>query len=151
MKDRWPTKWYPIESLNQIFNIQTVYVSILCVDAVVHRHVTWHMRRLLITRETYRAFTLQYARDQTVTKRALSEHDVYIVPQLIATGLPWNTQWFVPNWATPHQADVFYFLHIRFGPRAISHRYPPRHGCGQNWPPSSPDINPRDFFLWYYL
>jgi len=74
------------------------------------------------------------------------------VPHLIATGLPFDTQWFMQDGATPHTANaVLDVLHETFGPRVISHRYPARHGRGQSWPPNSPDINPCDYFLWGYL
>jgi hypothetical protein len=85
-------------------------------------------------------------------KRAMSIIMRLLCLSLSRTSLPWNTLCFVPNLATPHTAYVvFDFLHDRVGRRAISHWYPTRHGCEQNWPPSNPDVNPRDVFLWDYL
>jgi hypothetical protein len=69
--------------------------------------------------------------------------------QLIATGLPIITQWFMQDGARPHTANVALdFLYESFGPGVISHRFSGRHDYGQVWPPHSPDINLCDFFLW---
>jgi hypothetical protein len=91
--------------------------------------------------------------DQTVnSERYLSMLRNNFVPQLIATGLPLNIQWFMQDGATPHTANtVLDFLHENFGPCVISHRYPDRHACRQLWPPNSPDLNPCDFFLWGFF
>jgi hypothetical protein len=63
--------------------------------------------------------------DQAVNRdRHLSMLHVSSVLQLIATGLPLNTQWFVQDGATPHTANVanvfLDFLHDTFGPRVIT-------------------------------
>jgi uncharacterized membrane protein YozB (DUF420 family) len=71
---------FVFKGLNEIFNIQALYVSIICVAAAVNGHITWHMRSVLITRETCRAFTMQYARNQAVTKRVLSKHPYSLTP-----------------------------------------------------------------------
>jgi hypothetical protein len=52
----------------------------------------------------------------------------------------------------PHTANVVLdFLHDTFDSRLISNRFPDRFAYGQNWPPNSPDLNPRDCFLWGFL
>jgi hypothetical protein len=44
------------------------------------------------------------------------------MPQLIATELPINTQWFMQDGARPHTANVVLdFLYESFGLRVISH------------------------------
>ena len=54
--------------------------------------------------------------------------------------------------AIPHNANkVLNALHETFGDRVISRRYPDAKQCGVTWPAHSPDLNPRDFFLWGYL
>jgi len=51
-----------------------------------------------------------------------------------------------------HTAKVVLdFLYETFILRVMSHRFPERHEGGKLWPPHSPDINPRDFFLWGFL
>jgi hypothetical protein len=55
--------------------------------------------------------------------------------QLIATGLPINTEWFMQDGARSHTVNmVLDFLYETFGPRVISHSFPghmaipqPRH------------------------
>lgn len=74
------------------------------------------------------------------------------VPQLLATALPINTQWFMQDGARPHTANIVLdFLHEIFNMRVISDRFPNRFHGGQSWPPHSPDLNPCDYFLWGYL
>jgi hypothetical protein len=43
------------------------------------------------------------------------------------------------------------FLRDIFDSRVISNRFPDRFACGQNWPPNSPDFNPRDYFIWGFI
>jgi hypothetical protein len=69
------------------------------------------------------------------------------VPQLMATQMPLEVQWFVQDGATPPTADkVLYFLYNNFGTRVVSHRYLDRHYCGNFWPPISANLNPCDLF-----
>ena len=43
------------------------------------------------------------------------------VPHLLATILPWNTQWFMQDGATPHTVNaVLDFLHETFANRVVS-------------------------------
>ncbi|PSN37262.1 hypothetical protein C0J52_24792 [Blattella germanica] len=65
------------------------------------------------------------------------------IPQLLATALPFNTQWFMQDRARPHTANIVLdFLHEIFGTRVISLRFPGQFNGGQFWPPNSPDLNP---------
>jgi hypothetical protein len=74
------------------------------------------------------------------------------VPHLLATGLPFQTQWFMQDGARPHKANVvFIFLYDIFDSRANSNRFPDRFACGQNSPPNSSDLNPCDYCLWGFL
>ena len=70
------------------------------------------------------------------------------VVHLLATNLPWNTQWFMQDGAPPHTANtVLDFVHEICGNCVMSHRYPQRHHEGFFWPPLRPDLNPYDIFL----
>jgi hypothetical protein len=70
-----------------------------------------------------------------------------IVPQLMATQGPLDTQWIMQDDATPHNANkVLDFLHNTSGARVISHSYPDRHNCSHFSPPLSPDLNTCDFY-----
>lgn len=83
------------------------------------------------------------------SERYLSMLRNNFIPQLLATALPFNTQWFMQDGARPHTANIVLdFLHEIFGTRVISLRFPGRFNGGQFWPPNSPDLNPCDFFLW---
>ena len=63
--------------------------------------------------------------------------------QFIATGLPFNIQWFMQDGATPHTANVASdFPHDTFSQRVIFHHFPAYHGYGLNWQHNSPDITP---------
>jgi hypothetical protein len=67
------------------------------------------------------------------------------VPHLLATGFPLHTQWFMQDGARLHTANVVLdFLIDTFDSRVISNRLP-------DWPPNSPDLNPRDYFLLGFL
>jgi hypothetical protein len=58
-------------------------------------------------------------------------------------------QWFMQDEARPHTANVVLdFPHDTFDSRIISNRFSDRFACGQNCPPppSSPDLNPCDYF-----
>lgn len=90
--------------------------------------------------------------DATVTgERYLDMLRNQFFPQLMSSGLPLQTQWFMQDGARPHTANVVLdFLHERLGLRVLSNRFPERYGGGM-WPPHSPDINPCDFFLWGFL
>jgi hypothetical protein len=61
--------------------------------------------------------------DQTVnSEHYLSMLRNSFVPQLIATGLPLNTQWYMQDEAILQTANVVSdFLHDTFGPSVISH------------------------------
>jgi hypothetical protein len=75
-----------------------------------------------------------------------------LVPHLLATGFPLQTQWFVQDGARQHTVTVVLdFLHDTFDLHVISNRVPDCFACGQNWPPNNPDLNPRDYFLWGFL
>jgi hypothetical protein len=75
-----------------------------------------------------------------------------VVPQLLATGLPMQTQRFMQHGARPHTANVVLdCLHGTFDSRVISNRFPDRFACGQNWPTNNPDLNPCDYLLWEFL
>ena len=60
--------------------------------------------------------------------------------------------WFMQDGAMPHRTrEVFALLDEHFHGRVIGLDYQSRYGCGMEWPPYSPDLNPCDFFLWGYL
>jgi len=53
--------------------------------------------------------------------------------------------------ARPHRANALLdVLHDAFGSCVLSNLFPESFRCG-SLPPCSPDINPRDYFLWGYL
>ena len=57
-----------------------------------------------------------------------------------------NRQWFQQDGATPHTANVsIEWLKQHFEERIVSRR------CQIEWPPYSPDLSPRDFYMWGYL
>ena len=67
-------------------------------------------------------------------------------------GRDFDRIWFMKDGATTHTAhQSLAILHEHFGPRIFSGRYPQSYGCGVDWPPYSPDLNPCDYFLWGYL
>lgn len=56
--------------------------------------------------------------------------------------------WFMQDGATPHRTiDVFNLLDEHFHGRVIGLNYESRYGCGIEWPPYSPDLNPCDYYL----
>lgn len=60
--------------------------------------------------------------------------------------------WFMQDGATAHRTrDVFDLIDEHFHGRVIGLDYESRYGCGIEWPPCSPDLNPCDFWLWGYL
>ena len=60
--------------------------------------------------------------------------------------------WYMQDGALPHRTNqVFETLDEHFHGRVIGLGYSSRFGCGIEWPPYSPDLNPCDFFLWGYL
>lgn len=57
--------------------------------------------------------------------------------------------WFMQDGARPHRTkEVFNSLDEHFHGRVIGLDYETRFGCGIEWPPYSPDLNPCDFYLW---
>lgn len=57
--------------------------------------------------------------------------------------------WFMQDGALPHRTqDVFEVLDEYFHGRVIGLNYESRYGCGIEWPPYSPDLNPCDYYLW---
>lgn len=57
--------------------------------------------------------------------------------------------WFMQDGAMPHRTlDVFECLDEHFHGRVIGLDYESRYGCGIEWPPHSPDLNPCDYYLW---
>ena len=59
--------------------------------------------------------------------------------------IPYETQWFQQDGATPHTAVATReLLRAKFADRVISFR------TQHIWAPHSPDLNPLDFFLWGY-
>lgn len=57
--------------------------------------------------------------------------------------------WFMQDGARPHRTlNVFELLDEHFHGRVIGLEYESRYGCGIEWPPYSPDINPCDYYLW---
>jgi hypothetical protein len=46
---------------------------------------------------------------------------------------------------------VLQFVGEIFNSRLLFNRYSDLYGTGLAWPPMSPDLNPRDFYLWDYL
>lgn len=63
-----------------------------------------------------------------------------------------NGWWFMQDGATAHRTrDVFELVDEHFHGRVIGLDYESRYGCGIEWPPYSPDLNPCDFWLWGYL
>jgi hypothetical protein len=82
------------------------------------------------------------------SERYLSVLPNTFVPHCLATGLPLQTQWFMQDGARLHSANVVLdLLHDTFNSRVISNQCPDRFTCGQNWPFSSPDLNPHDNIL----
>ena len=54
--------------------------------------------------------------------------------------------------ATSHRTKpVFSLLNKTFHERVLGLGYPSKYGCGFDWPPFFPDINPCDHFLWGFL
>lgn len=57
--------------------------------------------------------------------------------------------WFQQDGATPHTTNEnLELLDEHFHGRVIARNYQTRYGCGYEWPPNSPDLNPCDFYLW---
>lgn len=57
--------------------------------------------------------------------------------------------WFMQDGAKPHRTlEVFELLDEHFHGRVIGLEYESRYGCGIEWPPCSPDLNPCDYYLW---
>lgn len=57
--------------------------------------------------------------------------------------------WFMQDGAKPHRThEVFEYLDEHFHGRVIGLDYESRYGCGIEWPPYSPDLNPCDYYLW---
>lgn len=53
------------------------------------------------------------------------------------------------NGAMPHRtSDVMDYLYENFPGRVIGLGYNKRYGCGIDWLPYSPDLNPCDSYLW---
>jgi hypothetical protein len=46
---------------------------------------------------------------------------------------------------------VLDILHDTFDSHVTSNRFADHFACGQNWPLSSPDLNPCDYVLWGFL
>jgi hypothetical protein len=70
------------------------------------------------------------------------------VPNLLATSLLLQTQWFMQDGARLYTANIVLdFLHDTFDSHVISNRFSDRFACGQNWPPNNPDLNSCDYFL----
>lgn len=60
--------------------------------------------------------------------------------------------WYMQDGAMPHRTQaVFDVLDEHFHGQVLALGYESRFGCGLNWPPYSPDLNPCDYFLWGYL
>ena len=60
--------------------------------------------------------------------------------------------WFMQNGATPHRTKpVSSLLNRTFEGRLLGLGYLSEYGCGFNWPPFSPDINPCNHFVWGFL
>ncbi|GBM27731.1 hypothetical protein AVEN_25350-1 [Araneus ventricosus] len=82
-----------------------------------------------------------------------SERYITILEQFVSTQLPLEDrpriEWFMQDGARPRRTEkVFRFLDEHFGNRVIALDYPKFTGTGMDWPPYSPDLSPRDNFLW---
>lgn len=63
-----------------------------------------------------------------------------------ATGLPINTQWYMPHGATQHITNIKLDLFPdTCGPSVISGQHTDHYAYGRIWPPNS------DFFLWRFM
>lgn len=89
----------------------------------------------------------------TVTSQVyLNMLETFFIPELRRRRIPLRHQWFQQDGARPHTTnEVLDFLNQKFGNRVISNRFPDRFGGGFLWPPTSPDLNPCDFYLWGFL
>lgn len=57
--------------------------------------------------------------------------------------------WFMQDGATCHRTrESFDVLDEHFHGRVLGLDYESRFGCGIEWPPYSPDLNPCDYYLW---
>jgi hypothetical protein len=66
-------------------------------------------------------------------------------------GVQIQETFFPQDGARPHTAnEIFHLLNEHFSNSAISDRFLQRFGYGWSWPPYSPDLNPCDYFLWWY-
>uniref|UniRef100_A0A158P5N6 Tc1-like transposase DDE domain-containing protein n=1 Tax=Tetranychus urticae TaxID=32264 RepID=A0A158P5N6_TETUR len=71
-------------------------------------------------------------------------NDLEFIPALQKYGGPDNF-WFQQDGATPHCTDMtLELLRVYFGERIIRR-------ADIEWPASSPDLNPLDFYLWGHL
>lgn len=74
------------------------------------------------------------------------EEEFIPVAQGLATTDDW---WFMQDGAPCHRTTAaFEILDEHFHGRVIGLDYEPRFGCGIEWPPNSPDLNPCDYYLW---
>jgi hypothetical protein len=75
--------------------------------------------------------------------------DSFFLPQLRRRRCSLHAQWFQQDGTRPHTTpDVLELLHSKFQHLIVSNRFPQKFQCGFSWPPCSPDLNPRDYFLW---
>ena len=73
----------------------------------------------------------------------------FFLPQLRGRRCSLHAQRFQQDGARPHNTpEVLEFLHSKFQHHIMSNRFPQQFQCGFSWPPCSPDLNPRDYFLW---
>lgn len=77
--------------------------------------------------------------------KMLAEEFIPVAQGLGAT----DDWWFMQDGATCHRTSAaFKILDEHFHGRVIGLDYEPRFGCGIEWPPNSPDLNPCDYYLW---
>jgi hypothetical protein len=63
--------------------------------------------------------------------------------------IPIISAWFRQDGANPHTNNaVLRFLRDVFEERVSFNRYPALLQEGFSWPPTLPDLNPSDYFLW---
>jgi hypothetical protein len=144
--------WFSDEAhfhLDGMVNKQIVHFWALENPCVIHEKMHHACRiTMWVTMSSHGLLGPIFFEEAVNSERYLSMGHNTSVPQLLATGLPLQTHWFMQDGVRPHTANVVLdFLHDSFDSRVTSNQFTDHFACGHNWPMNSPDLNPCDYVL----